>query len=90
MQKCEYSIENSQKRKKGDKMDIARMKQFMKEHNLKSKDMAEAAHINEATWFRKVNRKGDTITVKEMNMIIDAFDIPKSEAAAIFFSEKLA
>ena len=90
MQKCEYSIENSQKCKKGATMDTQRMKRFMKDHDLKSKDMAAAAGINEATWFRKMNRDGDTITVREMNLIIDAFNIPKSEAAAIFFSEKLA
>ena len=71
-------------------MNIQRMKKFMKDNDLKSKDIAAAANINEATWFRKVNRDGDTITVKEMNLIIDAFNIPKSEAAAIFFNEKLA
>lgn len=71
-------------------MNIQRMKQFMKNNDLKARDMAAATGINEATWFRKVNRDGDTFTVKEMNMIIEAFDIPKNEAAAIFFNENLA
>lgn len=71
-------------------MNIERMKQFMKEHDLTPKDMAKAAKINESTWFRKVNRDGDTLTVKEMNMIISAFHMDKVEAADIFFNEKLA
>lgn len=71
-------------------MNIEKMKQFMKEHDLTPKDMAKAADINESTWFRKVNRDGDTLTVKEMNLIISAFGMGKSEAAEIFFNEKLA
>ncbi len=71
-------------------MNVAKMKEFMKKHNLSPNDMAEAADINVATWFRKVNREGDTITVREMNAIIKAFNISKAEAADIFFNEKLA
>lgn len=71
-------------------MNVEKMKQFMKDHNLTPKDMAKAVNINESTWFRKVNRDGDTFTVKEMNMIISAFGMEKTEAADIFFGEKLA
>jgi predicted transcriptional regulator len=71
-------------------MNVEKMKAFMREHNLSPNDMAEAAGINVATWFRKVNRDGDTITVREMNAIINAFEISKAEAAEIFFNEKLA
>lgn len=71
-------------------MNVEKMKRFMKENGLTPKDMANAAEINESTWFRKMNRDGDTVTVKEMNMIINAFGIPKAEAADIFFNEKLA
>ena len=71
-------------------MNVEKMKRFMKERGLTPKDMANAAEINESTWFRKMNRDGDTVTVKEMNMIINAFGIPKAEAADIFFNEKLA
>ncbi len=71
-------------------MNVERMKQFMKDNKLTPTDMAKAAEINESTWFRKVNRNGDTLTVREMNLIIEAFGITKSEAAEIFFNEKLA
>ena len=71
-------------------MNIEKMKRFMDEHNLTPKDMAKAANINESTWFRKVNRNGDTLTVKEMNMIISAFGMKRTEVAEIFFGEKLA
>lgn len=71
-------------------MDVAKMKQYMRDHNITPREMAEAADINVATWFRKVNREGDTITVREMNAIINAFNMSKSEAAEIFFNEKLA
>ena len=71
-------------------MNVEKMKRFMKDHNLTPDDMARAADINVATWFRKVSRNGDTLTVREMNAIIKAFDMPKPEAAEIFFNEKLA
>ena len=66
------------------------MKQFMKEHEIKSSDVAKALGINESTWFRKIGRNGETVTIKEMNAIIEEFNIPMSEAAEIFFDEKLA
>lgn len=76
--------------KKGDGMNIEKMKLFMKEHDIKPRDVAEATNVDISTWFRKMQRKGDTITIKEMNDIIDAFEIPKAEAAEIFFDETLA
>ena len=71
-------------------MNIEKMKQFMKEHEIKSSDVAKALGINESTWFRKIGRNGETVTIKEMNAIIEEFNIPMSEAAEIFFDEKLA
>lgn len=71
-------------------MNIEKMKQFMKEHEIKSCDVAKALGINESTWFRKIGRNGETVTIKEMNTIIETFNIPMSEAADIFFDEKLA
>ena len=52
-------------------MNIDKMKEFMKERGLTAKDMARVINVNESTWFRKVNKNGDTVTVKEMNLIID-------------------
>ena len=71
-------------------MNVEKMKRFMKDHNLTPADMAKAAEINESTWYRKINRDGDTLTVREMNLIREAFGMKKSEAAEIFFNEKLA
>ena len=71
-------------------MNIDKMKEFMKERGLTAKDMARVINVNESTWFRKVNKNGDTVTVKEMNLIIDTLGMQKSEAAEIFFNEKLA
>ena len=71
-------------------MNVEKMKRFMKERGLTAAEMAQVVGINESTWFRKINRNGDTLTVREMNLIIHAFGIAKSEAAEIFFNEKLA
>ena len=67
-------------------MNIEKMKEFMKENDISPQEIAKVANIDISTWFRKVQRKGDTITIKEMNEIIDAFAIPKTKAAEIFLT----
>lgn len=71
-------------------MNIEKMTEFMKEKNLKPEDMAKAADVDISTWYRKMQRNGDTLNIKEMNLIINAFNIPTNRAASIFFDETLA
>lgn len=53
-------------------------------------EMAEIVGIDLSTWYRRLQRKGDSFTIKEMNAIIRACHMTATEAAQIFFNEKLA
>lgn len=47
--------------------------------------IAAAIGVNRSTFYRKMKNKGNTFTVEEMNKIVAAIPLSKSDAAAIFF-----
>ena len=71
-------------------MNAEKLKTFMTLNRIEPEEMAEAADMSLSTWYRKMQRKGDTFSVKEMNAMIQKGKMTKDEAAEIFFNEKLA
>lgn len=71
-------------------MNVKAYKEYMNDNSISPKQMANAAGIDESTWYRKMQREGESFTIKEMNAMIAAFDIPLNIATIIFFNEELA
>lgn len=66
-----------------------KLRKYMENHNITPARMAEAAGIDISTWYRKMQKSGETFTVKEMNAMIEGAHMDKGEAAEIFFDEHL-
>lgn len=71
-------------------MNSEKLKEFLREKKIDPEDMATATGMDLSTWYRKLQRNGETFTVKQMNDIIRYTKMSKPEAAEIFFNEKLA
>lgn len=66
-----------------------KLRKYMETHNITPTRMAEAANIDISTWYRKMQKSGETFTVKEMNAMIEEARMDKGEAAEIFFDEHI-
>lgn len=71
-------------------MNVDELKQFMKQNEITPEMLAKAAGMDISTWYRKMQRQGDSFTVKEMNDMILESKMTTKEAALIFFNERLA
>ena len=71
-------------------MNIKVFKNFLTEKNIKIPELAESMGINRSTLYRKIQKDGEAFSIREMNQIIEITGMNKSEAAEIFFNEKLA
>ena len=49
-------------------------------------DLAEKLCIDKSTLYRRLNREGETFTVKEANIIVEELKLTKEEATSIFFA----
>lgn len=52
--------------------------------------LAEKLHINKSTLYRKLNCNAETLTIKEMNIIVKELNLTKEEATSIFFNNNVA
>lgn len=66
-------------------MNSEKLKDFIEKSKIETGELAAAANMNISTWYRKMQKKGDSFTVKEMNAIIQKMNIGKATAADIFF-----
>lgn len=71
-------------------MNAEKLKGYMKKNGISPEELAPAANMDISTWYRKLQKHGDSFTVKEMNEIIHFSKMKLSDAAEIFFDEKLA
>lgn len=66
--------------------------QLLKEKIVSSGTTAEALAvaigINRSTFYRKMKKDGESFTVEEMNKIVNALQLNKDDAVAIFFDKK--
>ena len=53
-------------------------------------DLAELIGIDKATLYRKINANGQTITIKEADLISKELKLSKEEVNDIFFSQFVA
>lgn len=72
------------KQKGWQEMNVLKLKGRMVEKGLTVKTLAETIRIDRGTLYRKLNRC-ESITVGEMQRIMDALGLTKTEAIEIFF-----
>ena len=52
-----------------------KLKQFMIEHNIKSKDMAELLGLNESVFSKKINMKGSDFNLNEVRKLCSEYKL---------------
>lgn len=67
-------------------MNINKLKGKIVENEMNVASLAKEMGIDRATLYRKLNKKGETLTIKEANMIVDILDLTEQEAMEIFFN----
>lgn len=71
-------------------MDVNKLKGKVVEKGMNMSQLATKIGIDRSTLYRKLKRQGDTLTVKEVNLIVRALGLTKDEAVDIFFTNKIA
>lgn len=67
-------------------VNISMLRGKMVEKNTSMEDLAEKLCIDKSTLYRRLNREGETFTVKEANIIVEELKLTKEEATSIFFA----
>jgi predicted transcriptional regulator len=71
-------------------INIAGLKQRIKDADMNLESFAAAVGIDRATLYRKMNAGGVKFTIQEIQRIITVLKISKAEAAEIFFTNVVA
>lgn len=66
-------------------VNILKLKGKLVENGMTIKDLAKVINVNESTVYRKFNNNGDTITIKEAELISVALKLNRDEINSIFF-----
>lgn len=71
-------------------MNVNRLKGKIVEMGLTIPEVAEKLEIDRSTFYRKLNSKGETLTIREAQKLVGILEIPPVEATAIFFNVSVA
>lgn len=71
-------------------VNVNKLKGKIVEQQLTIEKMAELTGLDRSTLYRKLNANGDTISIKEADLIVKHLGLTKDEAVAIFFNQFVA
>ncbi|AUJ26587.1 helix-turn-helix domain-containing protein [Virgibacillus dokdonensis] len=71
-------------------MNVNKLKGKIVENEMNIRELAEKIGVDRSTLYRKLNNKGDTLSIKEANRIVYVLNLTKEEATAIFFNIDVA
>lgn len=71
-------------------MNVNKLKGKIVEKGLSVTEVAMKIGIDRSSLYRKLNNEGETLTIKEANLIVKVLEIPPNEALEIFFGEIVA
>lgn len=71
-------------------MNVNKLKGKIVENGLSISEVAEMIGIDRSSLYRKLNNKGETLTIKEANYIVKVLKINPTEAVEIFFGNSVA
>lgn len=71
-------------------MNVNRLKGKIVEMGLSIPEVAEKLEIDRSTFYRKLNSKGETLTIGEAQRLVSILELSPHEATAIFFNQDVA
>lgn len=71
-------------------MNVNKLKGKIVENEMNITTLAKRMGIDRATLYRKINRDGETFTIKEVNLIVEILNLTTEEAMEIFFKDFVA
>lgn len=71
-------------------VNLNKLKGRIIEKGLNITELAEKIGIDRSTLYRKFQNKGDTISIKEANLMVKVLDLTIDEANEIFFNNFVA
>lgn len=71
-------------------MNVIKLKGKIIESGKSIPEVAEKLGISPSTFYRKLANKGEPITIKEANCLVEILSIAPEEAAEIFFDHDVA
>ena len=83
-------VADMRKRKEKKVVNTNKLKGKIVECGLNISELAELIGIDKTTLYRKINANGQTITIKEADMISKELKLSKEEVNDIFFSQFVA
>ena len=71
-------------------MNVNKLKGKIVENEMNITTLAKRMGVDRATLYRKINRDGETFTIKEVNLIVEILNLTTEEAMEIFFKDFVA
>lgn len=71
-------------------VNVNKLKGAIVERGMNVSELAHSIGIDRATLYRKLSENGDTILIKEADMIVKVLNLTPDEAIRIFFSQYVA
>lgn len=71
-------------------MNVNRLKGKIVERGLSIPVVAEKMGIDRSSLYRKLNNKGETLTIREAQKIVEILELSPVEATEIFFDDSVA
>lgn len=67
-------------------VNVEKLKYKVKEKGMNVEGLAEAMGIDRSTLYRKLQKRGEDISIREASLIVEKLELSESEAVAIFFN----
>lgn len=71
-------------------VNLNKLKLKIFENGMNVSQLAEKIGIDRSTLYRKLQKNGDNISIKEANLMVETLHLTVEEANAIFFSNHVA
>ncbi|MGN0422827.1 MAG: helix-turn-helix domain-containing protein [Lachnospiraceae bacterium] len=71
-------------------VNVKKLRGKMVEHGISVEELAVAMKIDRATLYRRLEKDGESFTIKEADIIVRTLKLSSSEATSIFFNQFVA
>lgn len=71
-------------------VDVEKLKTIIEKRELTVRNIADKIGIDVSTLYRKLQKGGDSFTIKEASQLTEILSLDRKEAQKIFFGEKVA
>ena len=71
-------------------VNVKKLRAKMVEHDISVEELAIAMGVDRATLYRRLERDGESFTIKEADIIVRTLNLSCDEATSIFFNQIVA